>query len=180
MIAPIGHTTIQIPTYQVGDLILRAPQMSDLDIYADFCASDRAKGVGGPYLRYQAESRLQDIIGHWHLHGYGRWMVTDAETDTPLGVVGLMTSEDWPAPEIAWTVFAHAEGKSVAFRAATFARSYAYDVLGWSTVISCTVPDNTRSQTLAQRMGAVREADFQHETIGTLYVWRHLPPEALS
>ena len=44
MITPIGHTTIQIPTFQVDDLILRAPQMSDLDMYAEFCASDRSKG----------------------------------------------------------------------------------------------------------------------------------------
>lgn len=180
MSLPVAHTTISIPTYTVGDLVLRAPQVSDLAAYTEFCTSDRAKTVGGPYTSVQAEQRLEALVGHWHLHGFGRWMVADAETGAPLGVVGLMNPSDWPAAEIAWSVFAHAEGRSVAYRAAEFARSYAYDVLGWSTVISCVAPDNTRSAALAQRLGATNESTYDHPEIGPLNIWRHLPPEALT
>ncbi|NRB01733.1 MAG: GNAT family N-acetyltransferase [Rhodobacteraceae bacterium] len=179
MIEPIGHTTLQIPTFRLDDLTLRAPAMSDLDAYAEFRASDRAKGVGGPNTRVQAEQKLEALIGHWHLHGFGRWMVTETHSDTPLGVVGLMAPCDWPEPEIAWSVFAGAEGKSVAYRAAIFARRYAYEVLGWSTVISCTTPDNHRSQALAQRMGATRDGECHVDDVGRLLIWRHLSAEAV-
>lgn len=172
-------TTLTIPTLDLGDLTLRAPQMSDYEAYAAFCASPRSAGVGGPYDRDAAFARLSALIGQWHLRGYGRWMVTDTETGTPLGVVGLYHPVSWPEPEIGWSVFDNAEGRGVAFRAARASRAYAYDVLGWSTVISCTMPDNPRSIALARRMGCTREQDFVHPTYGTLQVWRHQPAEAL-
>ena len=37
-----------------------------------------------------------------------------AETDAPLGVVGLMFPEGWPEPEIAWSLFDAAEGRGIA------------------------------------------------------------------
>ncbi len=177
---PVTQDTISIPVYETERLRLRAPRMSDFEVYHAFCASDRSVGVGGPYPdRGSAFDRLSGVIGHWQLRGYGRWLVADRETDAPLGVVGLMYPEDWPEPEIAWTVFADAEGRGVAYEAAVFTRAYAYDVLGWSTVVSCSVPTNTRSQALAQRMGATFESEYTHPTIGALNVWRHLGPEAV-
>lgn len=172
---------IRIPVLEEGRLRYRAPSLDDFEVYHDFCASDRSIGVGGPYpTRDEAFERLAKIIGHWGLRGYGRWMIADRDTDAPLGVVGLMYPEDWPEPEIAWTVFATAEGKGIAFEAAQFARRYAYEVLGWTTVISCTTPGNDRSVALAKRMGASFEREFQHPMIGPLNVWRHLGPEALQ
>lgn len=173
-------TRIEIPMFEEGRLRYRTPRMDDLVTYHAFCASDRSIGVGGPYpFRDQAFDQLAGIIGHWHLLGYGRWLIADVDTDAPLGLVGLMYPPDWPEPEIAWKVFEAAEGKGVAHEAAQFARRYAYETLGWSTVVSCTAEGNTRSEALAQRMGATRESVYEHPEIGPLTVWRHLPPEAL-
>ena len=170
---------IEIPTLETERLRMRAPRLDDLDAYAAFRGSDRAVHLGGPYSRAQAFDQLGELLGHWQLRGFGRWMIADKETDAPLGVGGLMDPDDWPEPEIAWTVFGHAEGKGIAYEAALATRAYAYDTLGWTRVVSCISPDNTRSLALARRMGAVHESDYQHETIGTLQVWRHLGPEEL-
>ncbi|MGC3938810.1 GNAT family N-acetyltransferase [Roseobacter sp. EG26] len=173
------HTLIRIPTLRTERFVMRAPRMSDLDAYAAFRGSERSKGVGGPYNREQSHDNLCGIIGHWHLEGYGRWMVTDTD-DTPLGVVGLMNTPFWPEPEIAWSVFGDAEGKGVAFEAAQAARTYAYDVLGWTTAIGCVLADNTRSHALATRMGAARDGSFTHEELGELFIYRHPSPEAAA
>ena len=173
-------TTITIPTFEEGRLRYRAPRMDDFDLYADFRASTRAKGVGGPYSRESAFDSLADIIGHWHLRGYGRWLIADRDTDAPLGVVGLMYPFGWPEPEIAWSVFDAAEGKGIAFEAACFSRRYAYGALGWKTLVSCVLPDNARSAALARRMGATQEGDFHHTDLGLLHVFRHQPAEALQ
>lgn len=173
------QTLIRIPTLRTDRLVLRAPQLSDLDVYTDFRASDRAKGVGGPYRREASYDDLCSIIGHWHIEGYGRWMITDHD-NMPLGVVGLMNSPEWPEPEIAWTVFANAEGKGVAYEAALVSRSYAYQTLGWTTAISCVLPDNHRSAALAQRMCATQDGSFVHSEVGELNIYRHLPPEACT
>jgi len=169
-----------IPTLQTERLCLRAPRTDDFDTYAAFRGSDRAKTVGGPYTRAQAFEQLCSIIGHWHLRGFGRWMVADRETDAPLGIVGLYFPEDWPEPELAWSVFAEAEGRGIAYEAAQAARQYAYGTLGWTTAISLVDPKNTRSVALARRMGCAEGETYDHPTYGQMHIWRHPSPEALQ
>lgn len=170
-------TNLHIPTVETETLRLRCPRMEDFEAYAAFRASDRAIHVGGPNTRAQAFDKLCEIVGHWHLRGYGRWIVADKITDEPLGIVGPLFPDDWPEPEIAWSVFEAAEGRGVAFEAARAALDYAYDTLGWTTAISCATPDNIRSQTLAKRLGATREDDFTTVDGLHLQVWRHAAPE---
>lgn len=174
------ETLIRIPTLETQNLRLRAPGPQDFEAYLTFRASPRSVGVGGPYDRTTSFFDFSAIIGHWAMLGFGRWVVADPETDEALGIVGLMSPPDWPEPEIAWSVFEGAEGRGIAFEAACAARAYAYDTLGWPTVISCTLPDNTRSIALAKRMGATYERDFEHDKIGTLNIWRHTGPEGTA
>ena len=179
MIHGDNHTLVRIPTVHTERFVLRAPRRSDLEAYNAFRTSDRAKGVGGPFPATDTHAKLCSIAGHWKIEGFGRWIVADRD-DAPLGVVGLYYPDDWPEPEIAWSVFAHAEGQGVAYEAAVATRAYAYDVLNWTTVMSCILPDNTRSIALARRMGAVHEGTFHHPVEGEMHIWRHLPPEALQ
>ena len=168
---------IEIPTLETERLRMRAPRLDDLDAYAAFRGSDRAVHLGGPYSRAQAFDQLGELLGHWQLRGFGRWMVADKSSDAPFGVVGLFHPDDWPEPEIGWSVFGDAEGKGIAYEAALASRAYAYDVMGWDRVVSMIAPDNTRSQALARRMGCVQEADYQHPEIGPLQTWKHAKPE---
>ncbi|MGR3502640.1 GNAT family N-acetyltransferase [Pseudaestuariivita sp.] len=172
--------TFTVPEVTTDRLRLRAPKASDLDAYAAFRASERSKTVGGPYPAHTAWSQLANLIGHWVLRDYGRWMIADKDTDAPLGVSGLYYPADWPEPELAWSVFEAAEGKGIAFEAATAARAYAYETLGWTRLISCVDPANTRSVALARRMGCVEEDAFEHPEYGTLHIWRHPAPEELT
>jgi ribosomal-protein-alanine N-acetyltransferase len=172
--------TFSIPELETERLRLRAPVQSDFEAYADFRASDRAKTVGGPYPRHTAWDQLANLVGHWVLRGFGRWMVADKGTNAPLGIAGLYYPEAWPEPELAWSVFEAAEGRGIAYEAARAARTYAYDTLGWSSLISCVDPANTRSAALARRMGCEPGASFEHPSFGTLHIWHHPKPEALS
>lgn len=170
-------TTLTIPTVETARLRLRAPAPSDFEAYAAFrTASPRTAGIGGLASRSDAFDIFCALTGHWAARGYGRWIVADKDTDAPLGVVGLYFPEGWPEPEIGWQVFDVAEGKGVAYEAAAASRRYAYEDLGWTTVISLIRSDNTRSQALARRMGATLDAPYQHPTYGQMDVWRHLPP----
>ena len=175
-----GTAAIAIPVIETARLRLRAPRMADFEAYAAFGESDRAKGVGGPWSRAQSFQRLTALAGHWLIRGYGRWIVADRETDTALGVVGPYFPAGWIEPEIAWTVFAQAEGLGIAFEAAQAARDYAYGPLGWTTAVSCTDPDNHRSIALARRLGCVQEGTYRHPDGFDLLVWRHPGPAALS
>lgn len=170
------ETVIRIPTLETERLVLRAARMSDFDTYAAFRGGARSVTIGGPYNRAQAFDQLAEIVGHWHLRGFGRWMVADRDTDMPLGIVGLFYPEDWPEPEIAWSVFDHAEGRGIAAEAALAARAYAYDMLGWTRVVSVISAGNKRSLALARRLGCARDADFDHPALGAMQVWLHPGP----
>lgn len=165
-----------IPVLTTDRLTLRAPRADDFEAYAAFRSSPRAATVGGPYSRAQAFSQFTSLIGHWTVRGYGRWMIADKSTDAPLGISGLYYPEDWPEPELAWSVFDHAEGQGIAFEAASAARAYAFDTLGWTRLMSLVDPTNTRSVALARRLGCTEGGTYNHPTFGTLHYWLHPAP----
>jgi RimJ/RimL family protein N-acetyltransferase len=173
-------TTVHIPTIETDRLRLRAPMPADFEAYAAFRQSERTRVLGGPNSRTEAFHMFCALVGHWHLRGYGRWMVADRETDQPLGIVGVYYPDDWPEPEIGWSVFDSAEGKGVAFEAAMAARAYAYDVLGWTRIVSLIVQGNARSAALARRMGCVVEGQYAHPFYGPMDIWLHQPPGAVA
>ena len=176
-----GHTTLSIPVLEADGLRLRAPKASDFPAYWEYCASERSRTVGGPYDQVQSMDRFLGLTGHWAYHGFGRWIIADGATNAPMGVSGLYYPPDWPEPEIAWTVFGPAEGQGVAYRAAQIVRRYAYEVLGWTTVMSAVDPNNTRSVALAKRMGAHPDGSFDLSGHGPLTIWRHpAPAEVLA
>lgn len=167
-----------IPTLLSERLTLRAPSPKDFDAIYAFQSSDRSKFVGGPVSRpAESWSYLAGVIGHWHMRGFGRWVITQTDgDDTALGIVGLHYPFDWPEPEIAWTLYGEAEGNGYAFEAARLARDYAYQTLDWTTAISCVAPENTRSRALAEKLGCRPDGTFEHDEFGTMHIWRHPSP----
>jgi len=171
---------MNIPTLHTERLTLRGPDARDIEPMRAFYASDRSKFVGGPLTAELAWRQLGTEIGHWTLRGYGRWMVDETATGRTVGNVGLWNPEGWPEPEIGWDLFDGAEGKGYATEAALAARAYAYDVLGWTTVISLVKPANQASAKVAARMGAFLDSEFTHERWGQMQIWRHPAPQDIA
>ena len=171
---------VDIPVMETERLILRGHRIEDLDEEKAFQTSDRAKGIGGPHPPERGFGSLCGYIGHWVLRGYGFWALEEKATGNYVGRVGCFYPDLWPEPEIGWSVTAAGEGRGFAHEAAIASRDYAYGVLGWTTAISVILPDNQRSIALAERLGCTREKDWEHPAHGTLMIWRHPRPEALT
>ena len=170
-----------IPVIETARLRLRGPRLSDFEANAAFMASDRSRFVGGPVGRTLCWRGFCHLTGHWVHRGYSMFIIADRDSDRALGMCGPWYPEGWPEPEIGWSIWdAGAEGKGIAFEAASAARRFAYDQLGWTTAISLIVEGNERSEALARRMGAVHEADFTHDVFGKSRIFRHPGPEALA
>lgn len=171
-------TLTGIPVIETERMRLRGPVASDFEPVAEFFAdAERASGFGGQQNRNEAWRWFASNLGHWALRGYGFWIV-ETKAGAPVGMVGLWEPEGWPEPELGYVMFATGEGKGYAFEAATAARSYAYDVLGFSTLSSNIFPGNLRSVALAERMGAWKEREYQNVSHGTEMVYRHPKPAA--
>ncbi|PWJ16188.1 GNAT family N-acetyltransferase [Jannaschia seohaensis] len=165
-----------IPVLTTDRLTLRAPTLQDFEALAAFYASPRSRFVGGPLTRELAWRALAQEAGHWQLRGYGRWVVEAA--GAPVGMVGLWFPEGFPEREIGWDLFDGHEGKGYATEAARAARAYAYDVLGWPTLVSLIRDGNDASARVAQRLGAAPDGRFTHERFGPATVWRHPAPSS--
>ena len=166
-----------VPVITTERLTLRAPGPQDLEPMVAFYASDRSRFVGGPMTREGTWRALATEIGHWAMRGYGRWIVELTETGEPVGIVGLWNPHGWPEPEVGWDLFNGHEGKGYATEAARAARGFAYDTLGWTTLISLVKTGNDGSAAVATRLGAVHEGTFDHERWGALNVYRHPAPQ---
>ena len=160
-----------IPTLETERLVLRAPQLADFDIYAEIVASPR-----GRYLtvmsREDAWYDFAQMVAIWSLRGHGLWSVEAKADGQLLGFVVLGFEPEDPEPELGFIFTEEGEGHGYAFEAASAARAFAFNQLGWKTLASFVVKGNTRSQKLAESLGATVEREI-HEADGTTLVYRH-------
>lgn len=161
-----------IPSLETERLRLRAPSPADLDALAVFLAGPDA-AADDPAARGAAYTHLTALAAHWHTYGFGRWIVADRTSDAALGVVGPHRPADWPEPELAWSLFAGAEGRGLAEEAARAARAYARRNLGLGPLVSLIAPDNRRSAALAGRLGCRRDRTVSVGALGARDLWRH-------
>lgn len=165
-------TLTTIPTLQTERLILRAPGPQDHAPFAAFLASDATKHIGGKRTEAESWRYLCEVIGHWSMRGFGRWMVTLKGSNDAIGLVGLHQPLDWPEREVGWYIWS-GTGKGFAREAGRAALDYAYDKLGWTTAVSMIDNGNDASVRVAEAMGAKREPDYVHPKHGPLIVYRH-------
>lgn len=171
---------MHVPTLETERLLMRPWRESDLDHVADFYADEAtAKFVGGVCARDDAWRRMASMAGHWHLRGYGPWALQERTSGAYVGQCGPWAPEGWPEPELMWSLMKHAHGKGYATEAAQRTRRYAYEVLGWSTLISLIVPENKPSRRVASRLGARIEKQIELRGY-RMDVHRHPGPEAIS
>lgn len=156
-------------------LLLRQWRNDDFEHYAAFFADEtNAQYIGGRCDRDEAWRRMATIVGHWTLRGYGFWAVEEQSTCDFCGSIGLWYPEGWPERECGWWLMPDKQGLGYATEAAQRSRQYAYETLGWPTLVSYIDPGNTASEAVAKRLGCTPEHVFElcgHDA----RVWRHPP-----
>lgn len=146
------------PTLTTQRLILRGPQKDDLPAFTRFMTkAPSMEAQGETVSAEQAWFGFLTGIGHWQWHGFGFFMVVERQTGQPVGRVGLIQHSNWPQVELAWHLFEGAEGKGYATEAARAVRTWAARDLGFDRLHSYIDRENTRSQGVARRLGAVTD-----------------------
>ena len=119
------------------------------------------------------------VAGHWALRGYGPYVLErrdagpepGAEPGAVIGLCGLWYPNDWPEPEIKWSLVPAARGQGYAAEAARAVRAMAHVHLGW-TPISLIDHENAASIALARAVGAAHESSIAFRG-STAHVYRH-------
>ncbi len=162
------------PVLETSRLILRGPERSDLPSFTRFATSAPSMvALGETMSAEQAWFGFMIGVGHWQWHGFGFFTLVDRDADAPVGRVGLLKHSNWPEIELAWHLYEGAEGKGFATEAGMAVKDWARDALGLEQLQSYIDRQNTRSQAVAKRLGAVTDGTpAAHEPEAE--VWVHL------
>jgi RimJ/RimL family protein N-acetyltransferase len=116
------------------------------------------------------------IEAHFDRHGFGLWAVEVSGRTPFIGFVGLAVpsfdAHFTPCVEVGWRLAVHAWGHGYATEAAGAALAFGFDSAGLSEIVSMTVPDNSRSRRVMERLGMMRDPadDFDHPAQGRRHV----------
>lgn len=146
---------LQGPRLETERLILRVPEASDFDRFAEMMADEpAARHIGGATPRAAAWRRFLQMPGAWLVQGYAMFSVIDKQSGRWLGQTGPWKPEGWPGTEVGWSFHPDAWGRGYALEAGQAAIDFAFQSLGWEEVIHNIDPDNVASIRLAERLGS--------------------------
>lgn len=150
-------------------LILRPWREDDLPAFAAMNANPAVmRHFPGCMSSAESDALAQRIIQHFDEHGFGQWVVERADQPGLIGVVGLQhvsfEAAFTPAVEIGWRLDSAHWRQGYALEAAQAALNCAFTQLELEQIVAFTVPANTPSQALMQRLHMQRDpsADFEH------------------
>jgi RimJ/RimL family protein N-acetyltransferase len=167
-----------VPVLETERLRLRPIGPADFEPAVAFYSSDASRFVGGPAPAHDTWRRVASYAGCWALRGYGKFAVEEKQSGGFAGFVGPWHPVGWPEAEIAWTILPEFQGRGYAQEAAHRALRFVYDVLGWTTAVSCMAAENRASQNVARRLAATCEGDTEIAPYGAALLYRHLSPDA--
>jgi len=123
----------------------------------------------GPLTRERSDDFVDRIEAHWDGKGWGLWAVEVPGAAPFVGYVGL-----WPAEyvqpgmiEVGWRLARDHWGHGYATEAAREVLRFGFEDVGLEEIVSFTVPQNTRSRAVMERIGLVHDpdGDFDHPRV---------------
>jgi RimJ/RimL family protein N-acetyltransferase len=172
-------------------LCLRKPASQDAEaLYDLFADAEVMQGLGKEPVSTVEEVRatIEEMIGGWREDGFGAFILETAATDRQVvGQAGLMVfdTRGWTPstrakagthaqPELGWALARAHWGRGYATEAAAAIRDWAYERPDVDRLVSMISRDNTRSQRVARRLGAIpTDTVTPEDSKRTAVVWRH-------
>ena len=142
-------------------LTMRCPRLEDFEEALAMWADPQVTRyiTGKPSTREEMWARLLRYVGHWHLMGFGFWVVREKSTGRFVGEVGLADfHRDIEPPlgeskEAGWVLAPSAHGKGYATEAVRAALRWAEDRFGPERVVCIMDPGNEASLKVAHKCG---------------------------
>jgi len=146
------------PTLTTDRLVLRPFRDDDLDPMFAVMATPEVRAslhLADDLSPGDAWRALCGFAGLWELKGLGQWALEERSTGRFVGRAGLYwrPEPDWPGVEVGWMLDPTTWGAGYATEAGARAVRYGFEVLGQPALFSVILPENTRSQAVARRLG---------------------------
>jgi RimJ/RimL family protein N-acetyltransferase len=148
-------------------LILRRWRDSDREPFARMNADSHVMEFFAALLsREDSDSMVDKIESHFDGHGFGLCAAELRQHGTFIGFIG-MAVPDFDAPfsvELGWRLAAAYWGYGLATEGARAVVHHAFQTLGLDEIVATTVPANTRSRRVMEKLGMRHNPadDFEH------------------
>jgi RimJ/RimL family protein N-acetyltransferase len=158
------------PTLTTDRLVLRRWREDDREPFAALNADPAVmEHFLHPLTREESDSFVDRIEAEFDACGYGLWAVEVPGHAPFIGFVGLhrvpFDAPFTPAVEVGWRLAHDHWGQGFAAEAADEAVRFGFEVAGLDNIVSFTTLANTRSWHVMERIGMVRDADFDHPNV---------------
>jgi len=166
-------TAITVPALETARLTLRGWEKHDLAPIAALNADPEVMAHIGPCMKMrQSDLLVGRFLQKWQEEPrFGWWAVEERGSGATLGFVGLNRPDFempcGPVVEIGWRLARAVWGKGYASEAARACLAHGFETVGLTEIVSFTVPANTRSRAVMERIGMRRdpEGDFDHPMV---------------
>jgi RimJ/RimL family protein N-acetyltransferase len=164
-----------VPVLETERLRLRAPHLDDLPDWTRVFVDAFAEPGDGPNRPW---AEFSYYTAGWMLHGHGLWTVERRSDGARVGFV--MVGLEWgdEEPELGYITLPEHAGQGYATEAARAARDWGLRLL--PTLVSYVDPKNQASDRVAERLGAVRDAEAEAALAARdgepVHVWRYTAP----
>jgi RimJ/RimL family protein N-acetyltransferase len=168
------HTVAEIvpPELRTARLLLRRWREEDLEPFSRLNADPEVMRHFASSLDRSASNLFAERIEtEFEERGFGLWMVEVPGQAPFIGFVGLhlqdIPAHFTPAVEVGWRLARPYWGRGYATEGARAALAFGFDRLGLAEIVAMTVPANTRSRAVMERLGMTRDAadDFDHPSL---------------
>ena len=152
-----------------GRLVLRP--FTDVDRDPFFALNTHplvVESLGSSPTRAESDAMVERYAEELDREGWGLWAVEEAGGAPFVGMVGLHRVGPElpcaPAVEVGWRLHPDHWGQGYATEAASASLRFGFDEAGLEEIVAFTTTLNTRSQSVMERIGMVRDAegDFDH------------------
>ena len=162
-------------------LLLRQWRDEDLEPFVALGADPEVmRYFPSTHTRERSEAVARDFAYGIEERGWGFWAVEVRDGAPFIGFVGLgepgFEAHFTPAVEVAWRLGREHWGHGYATEAARASVEFGFGQLGLEEIVGMTVPANTRSRAVMERLGMTRDPadDFEHPRVPPGALKRHV------
>lgn len=149
-----------VPVLETERLRLRGHEFRDFEGSAAMWGDERTtRFIGGKAsTREESWRRFSTFPGHWHLMGFGYWLIEEKATGAYVGDGGFGAFQrgippPFDAPEQGWAISASMYGNGYATEAARAMLAWAEPHFGRTDFVCMIDPDNASSHRVAAKLG---------------------------
>ena len=165
-------TDTTAPELRTDRLVLRGWRDSDLEPFAALNADPVVmEHFPAPLTRSESDAWVEVSRNRWREGGPSWWAVEVVGGAPFIGFVGLsevhFDASFAPAVEVGWRLAREHWGRGYAPEAALAAIDHGFEALGLDEIVSFTVPANTRSRRVMEKIGMRHDpdGDFVHPSL---------------